>query len=90
MNPIYISLAQLAYDIVLDTMISGEKDHPGNPWTEKSASYHLSHASDHIDKHAIGDDAEDHLKHALTRIVMAIYREGNKWIYQTEKKYSDC
>jgi hypothetical protein len=77
MNPLYLKLAQIAYDKVIETMLSGEKDHTGNEWINKSAGYHKLHAYQHAESAYIGSSKEDDTGHCLTRCAMAILKEEN-------------
>ncbi len=74
-NPDYLTLAQIAYDTVLQTMIEGEKEHGADQWKSKSMTYHKRHASEHADDAYVGDSKEDHIAHALTRCAMIKYLE---------------
>ena len=77
MNPLYHKLAQIAYDKVIETMLAGEKDHPGNEWINKSAEYHKLHAYQHAESAYIGNNKEDDTGHCLTRCAMAVLKENN-------------
>lgn len=76
-NADYIKLAQIAYDKVIETMLAGEKDHPGNEWINKSAEYHKLHAYQHAELAYTGNGKEDDTGHCLTRCSMAILKENN-------------
>jgi hypothetical protein len=74
-NPDYIKLAQLAYDIVLQTMLEGEKQHNPDGWKDIPAWEHLNHTMQHLTASAMRDKTEDHIAHALTRCAMIKYLE---------------
>ncbi|MFA5153981.1 MAG: hypothetical protein WC554_15625 [Clostridia bacterium] len=78
-NPVYIKLAQIAYDAVLQTMQEGEQTHPLDEWQDVSIGDHIGHAFDHIEKYSLGiSTAEDHIAHCLTRLAMARYLEAEQ------------
>lgn len=76
MNPIYHKLAQLAYGTVLQTMIEGEKTHPDNDWQNVDIMEHFRHALDHLASWELEENGEDHLAHAITRLAIIKYLEG--------------
>lgn len=75
MNPIYIKLAQIAFDAVLRTMMEGEKEH-GDEWLHKSIDYHKQHALAHAELNYVGDTSENHTNNGLTRDAMILYLES--------------
>ncbi len=75
-NPIYIKLAQIAYDTVLQTMIEGEKEHGANGWKDMPVYEHGLHATVHTIGYGAGDKSEDHIAHAMTRCAMIKYLEN--------------
>jgi hypothetical protein len=77
-NPDYIKLAQIGYDMILQTLIDGEKVHGADEWKELSIYEHGIHATQHIMDHSMGYTAEDHIAHAMTRCAMIKYLEGSK------------
>jgi len=76
-KPIYIELAQIAFDTVLQTMIDGEKTHPANEWQNVDIMEHFRHAIDHLANWELDENDEDHLAHAITRLIMIRYLEAN-------------
>lgn len=78
MNPIYHKLAQLAYGTVLQTMIEGEKTHPDNDWQNVDIMEHFRHAIDHLASWELEENDEDHLAHAITRLAIIKYLEGEE------------
>lgn len=77
-NPLYIELARIAYDTVLHTMLQGEKTHPDNDWQDVSIIDHICHAGHHIDDYITEDTSEDHIAHAITRLAIIKYLEGEE------------
>jgi hypothetical protein len=75
MNPEYEKLAKLAYDIVIKTMLEGEKAHPRNEELQELELHHVDHAYEHIQKHYKCDETEPHIEHAITRLVIAEAKE---------------
>jgi hypothetical protein len=69
MNPEYERLGELAKQIVIQTMIEGER--PGNDYMSKSSLYHLRHAAIHLIKYAILRRDID-LRHGLARLAMIL------------------
>lgn len=76
-NPMYIKLAKLAYDTVLQTMLEGAKTHPDNDWQSVDIMEHFRHALDHLANWELDENDEDHLAHAITRLAMIKYLEAN-------------
>ena len=74
---VYRELAGLAYDTVLKTMVEGTKTHPDDNWQEVDIIDHLCHASHHIEDYIAKDKTEDHIAHAITRLVMIKFLEVN-------------
>jgi len=48
-----------------------EKGYAEGGWRELSTQSHLNHAMGHIVGHLNGDRQEDHLSHAIVRLMMA-------------------
>jgi len=46
--------------------------HPDNDWVRWPADYHLARAEQHLQRLHDGSQAEDHLAHAATRLLMAL------------------
>jgi hypothetical protein len=78
MNPIYHKLAQIAYDTVLQTMVDGEKTHPNDDWQSVDIMEHFRHAIDHLANWELDENDEDHLAHAITRLAIIKYLEGEE------------
>ena len=71
-NPLYIKLAQIAFDTVLQTMQDGEAKH-GDEWLSKSIDYHKLHALQHAELNYVGDKSDKHTNNGLTRNAMIKY-----------------
>lgn len=69
-----LDLAGKAMKIVVDTMVDNHGK--GNVWLKVSMAFHLKHAREHIDLFMSGNEDEDHLAHAVTRIMMARHLSG--------------
>ncbi len=67
-SQLYEELAQLAYNTVLGTMYEGAEKHGADGWQKVSIQEHIQHALAHIEK--IGQNDENHLEHAITRLVL--------------------
>lgn len=76
-KPIYIELAQIAFDTVLQTMIDGEAKH-GDEWLSKSIDYHKQHAYQHAELNYVGDKSDKHTNNCLTRNAMILYLEAKQ------------
>ena len=50
----------------------GSATHPNNEWVRRSVEYHLARAEDHLRLLRDGDQREDHVAHAATRLLMAL------------------
>jgi hypothetical protein len=53
-------------------MQAGLTTHHENEWTQRSIEYHLGRAEQHLRLLRDGDQREDHLAHAATRLLMAL------------------
>ena len=72
----YIRLSLKAAAIVYRTMQEGERKHGRAKWKRASKQEHLKHACDHVIGIINGNTKEDHVGHAITRLVM--YKEAGK------------
>jgi hypothetical protein len=61
-----------ALEVVARVMRDGAAMHPGNDWVQRSPKYHLGRAEEHLRLWRDGDQLEDHLSHAATRLLMAL------------------
>ena len=61
-----------ALKVVAQVMREGAVTHPDNDWIGRSPEYHLSRAEEHLRLWSDGDQLEDHMSHAATRLLMAL------------------
>jgi Domain of unknown function (DUF5664) len=61
-----------ALEVVARVMRDGAAMHPANDWVRRSPEYHLGRAEEHLRLWRDGDQLEDHLSHAATRLLMAL------------------
>ena len=66
--------------VLQDTMEAGEETHDRDAWKHKSKKFHIARAEKHFLTEYFGfsdNKSEDHLKHAFTRLGLALsIREG--------------
>ena len=61
-----------ALEVIADVMRDGVATHPDNEWVRRSIEYHLARAEEHLRLLHDGDQREDHVAHAATRLLMAL------------------
>jgi len=61
-----------ALEIVAAVMRDGALIHPDNDWIHRSPEYHLARAEEHLRLLHQGDQQQDHVSHAATRLLMAL------------------
>jgi len=61
-----------ALEVVAQVMRDGAATHPDNDWVRRSPEYHLSRAEEHLRLWRDGDQLQDHVSHAVTRLLMAL------------------
>jgi hypothetical protein len=61
-----------ALKIVARVMHDGAATHPDNDWIRRSPEYHLGRAEEHLRLWHDGDQLQDHVSHAATRLLMAL------------------
>jgi hypothetical protein len=61
-----------ALKIVARVMRDGAATHPDNDWIRRSPEYHLGRAEEHLRLWHDGDQLQDHVSHAATRLLMAL------------------
>ena len=61
-----------ALDIIADVMKHGAASHPDNDWVERTPEYHVARAEEHLRLLRDGDQKQNHLAHAATRLLMAL------------------
>jgi dATP/dGTP diphosphohydrolase len=61
-----------ALEVVAEVMRKGAASHPDNDWVGRGPEYHLGRAEEHLRLWHDGDQLEDHMSHAATRLLMAL------------------
>jgi hypothetical protein len=61
-----------ALGAVGEVMHDGAVSHPDNDWIRRTAEYHIDRAEEHLRLLHDGDQRQDHLSHAVTRLLMAL------------------
>jgi hypothetical protein len=61
-----------AFESVSYVMREGTTKHPDNDWLRRTPDYHLARAEEHLRLLHEGDQRQDHLSHAATRLLMAL------------------
>ena len=61
-----------AFDIIADVMKHGAASHPDNDWVEWTPEYHVARAEEHLRLLRDGDQKQNHLADAATRLLMAL------------------
>ena len=61
-----------ALEEIARVMRTGVATHSDNEWTRRSVEYHLGRAEEHLRLLHEGDQQQDHLSHAATRLLMAL------------------
>lgn len=91
MNKAHTIVAKEAFDAVMETMKINDQA-KGNAWLHQEVETHLAHARQHLHLLNRGDASEDHIRHAVTRIAMALaLTRCNKTVLsslQPKKKWS--
>ena len=59
-------------EVIAGVMRDGVATHPDNEWVRRSVDYHLSRAEEHLRLLHDGDQQQDYLSHAATRLLMAL------------------
>lgn len=68
----HVHVAHRAFYAVMDTMKANDAS-KGSAWLGQDVETHLAHAREHLHQLNRGDRSEDHLRHAVTRMAMALY-----------------
>jgi hypothetical protein len=63
-------LINMAVRCLFNALRDGDAKHPPGTWMKQTAEEHKSHLYSHIDDYEAGDTSEDHLAHAICRVVM--------------------
>ena len=61
-----------AFQVIAGIMRDGVAKHPDNEWARRSVDYHIGQAEEHLLLLRDGEQLEDHLAHAATRLLMAL------------------
>ena len=61
-----------AMEVVADVMRHGAASHPDNEWLKRPVEYHITRAMEHLRLWQDGDQLQDHISHAATRLLMAL------------------
>jgi hypothetical protein len=61
-----------ALETIAGVMRDGVATHSDNEWTRRTIAYHLGRAEEHLRLLREGEQLEDHLAHAATRLLMAL------------------
>ena len=57
---------------IADVMKHGAASHPDNDWVKRTSEYHIRRAEEHLRLWQDGDQQQDHVSHAATRLLMAL------------------
>jgi hypothetical protein len=58
-------------------MRHGGANHPTNDWLERPAEYHIGRSIEHLRLWQDGDQPQDHISPAATRLLMALTLRGD-------------
>ena len=61
-----------ALEVVARVMRDGAAMHPDNDWVRRSPEYHLGRAEEHLRLWRDGDQLQDRVSHAATRLLMVL------------------
>ena len=61
-----------ALEVIAEVMREGAATHPDNDWVGRGPHFHLGRAEEHLRLWHDGDQLEDHVSHAATRLLMAL------------------
>ena len=61
-----------AIEMVGEVMRHGAASHPDNDWLRHPPEYHIRRALEHMRLWQDGDQLQDHISHAATRLLMAL------------------
>jgi hypothetical protein len=61
-----------ALKTIAGVMRDGAATHPDKEWVRRSVEYHVARAEAHLQMLRDGEQLEDHLAHAATRLLMAL------------------
>jgi dATP/dGTP diphosphohydrolase, N-terminal len=66
-----------ALQVIAGIMRDGVAKHPDNEWVQRTIDYHIGRAEEHLRLLREGEQLEDHLAHAATRLLMALTAEAH-------------
>jgi hypothetical protein len=69
---VFMNSFDQALPVIAGVMRDGVAKHPDNEWVRRSVEYHLGRAEEHLRLLRDGEQLEDHLAHAATRLLMAL------------------
>ena len=61
-----------ALAVIAGVMRDGVARHPDNDWMQRAVDYYVGRAMEHLRLLQDGEQLEDHLAHAATRLLMAL------------------
>ena len=61
-----------ALEIIAELMKHGAASHPDNDWVRRTPEYHIQRAQEHLRLWQEGDQRQNHIAHAATRLLMAV------------------
>ena len=61
-----------ALEIIAEVMKHGAASHPDNDWLRRPPEYHIRRAEEHLRLLRDGDQQQDHVSQAATRLLMAL------------------
>ena len=61
-----------ALQVIAGVMRDDVAKHPDNEWVHRGGEYHVGRAVEHLRLLQDGEQLEDHLAHAATRLLMAL------------------
>jgi hypothetical protein len=61
-----------AFETVVEVMQMGERNHDPDQWKSYPPDFHIARAAAHWQQWLSGDQSEDHLSHACTRLMIAL------------------
>jgi hypothetical protein len=61
-----------ALETIAEVMKHGAASHPDNDWLRRTPEYHIQRAQEHLRLWRDGDQLQNHIAHAATRLLMAL------------------
>lgn len=69
----YNEIAENAADVILQVLAVNHTGH-GDAWRTRSDGKDVNHIIEHLRKHLMKDDSEEHVEHAITRLALMLAR----------------